>query len=213
MSKRPRENLEKIPEMERESQDQQTSEATPAAERDTAPLSTEELEAVRKKAAQYDELWDSHLRMRADYENARKRLEREMQERANFSIEEFAGELLPVADNLTRAIQAAKQHETVEKILEGVELVEKQLYDALARHGVTPVITEPGQVFDPNVHEAMSVVPAPEQDYNTIVQEIQRGFHIHQRLLRPARVIVSALQSDDEKAGDKNAEGGTQNAE
>ena len=162
-------------------------------------LSPADLEELKQKAAQYDEVLDRHLRMRADYENSQKRMEREMQERVNYAIEEFAGELLPVADNLARAIEAAVAHDSVGKILEGVQLVEKQLYDALARHGVTPFETQPGQAFDPNKHEAMSVIPAPDQPPNTIVEEMQRGFRIHQRLLRPARVIVNAPEDAEEK--------------
>ena len=177
---------------------------SPGAEDESASPETvtpEELEALRRKAGEHDELAEKHLRMRADFENSRKRLERGMQERAHFAIEEFAGELLPVADNLARAIEAARQHDTVEKILEGVELVEKQLYDTFARHGVTPVAAAVGQPFDHNFHEAMGTVCAPDQPANIIMQVIQRGFMIHERLLRPAQVMVSVPAEEEETQG------------
>ena len=158
----------------------------------------EEIAKWECKAAEYDALYERLLRMRADFENARKRLERDMRDRANFAIEKFANELLPVADNLARAIQAAQHHDTMEKMLEGVQLVEKQLYDALNRHGVTPIVTEKGQPFDPNLHEAVGTVSGTDQPGSTIAQETQRGFMIHKRLLRPAKVLVSASPTDDD---------------
>jgi molecular chaperone GrpE len=115
-----------------------------------------------------------------------------MADQTEHAIEEFAAELLPVIDNLARAIEAAEQHDSVSKILEGVQLVERELYRALERHGVSPVEVEKGQPFDPNEHEAMSTVTTKEQPPNTIVEVVQRGFHIKKRLLRPARVLVSA---------------------
>ncbi len=173
-----------------------------------AALSVEELEELKQKAAQYDECVERSLRMRADFDNSQKRIVRETQARIDYAIELFAEELLPVSDNLARAILAAMEHDSVEKILEGVQLVEKQLHDTLSRHGVTPIETKPGQPFDPNEHQAMSVIPAPDQEPNTIVQEIQRGFRIHKRLLRPAHVIVSASETTEEEAQSPSAHTG-----
>lgn len=167
-------------------------EETKSQDEGAEAVTPEQIASLQRKAAECDELTDRVLRMRADFENSRKRLERGMQERADYAIEKFAGELLPVADNLARAIEAAQHHDTLEQILEGVQLVEKQLYDALAKHGITPITTEPGQPFDHNLHEALSTAPAPGQPANTIIHVIQHGFMIHQRLLRPAKVIVSA---------------------
>lgn len=158
--------------------------------------SLEELRELRRKATEYDILFDRLKRVTADYLNAQKRLEREMQERANHAIEAFALELLPVADNLARAIQAAREHATVENILDGVQLVEKQLHDALAHHGVTPVDAECGHLFDPTVHEAIGVLPSDEYEPNRILEEIQKGFQLHERLLRPSRVVVSKPPED-----------------
>ena len=167
---------------------------------DATPLTPDEIEVLKRKASEADDLKDKMLRMRAETENTRKRMERVMQERVAYAIEEFATELLPVSDNLTRAIQAAAEHDSVDKILEGVQLVEKQLFDAFKRHGVTPVEIHPGDAFDANVHEALSMVPMDGQAPNTIVQEVQRGFYINQRLLRPARVLVSAPKLEDPSA-------------
>ena len=145
------------------------------------------------------------LRARADAENMRKLLERKMQEEVDHAIEDFAADLLPVADNLARAIQAALEHDSAEKILEGVQLVEKQLYDALSRHGVKPVEVEVGQQFDPNEQEAMTVIPSSEHPANKVVQELQRGFRIRNRLLRPARVVVSSGPPDAREEPDVEA--------
>ena len=166
--------------------------------------SPEELKVLRKKAAEYDGLLDRLKRVTADYLNSQKRIQREMQERADHAIEAFALELLPVADNLARAIQAAREHATVERILEGVEMVETQLYDALARHGVTPVETERGHPFDPTVHEAVGVLPTDQQEPNRVVEEIQRGFRLHNRLIRPSRVVVSKELQEDQPAEDES---------
>lgn len=169
--------------------------AQPPAE--DASRTPEDIQILAEKAAQYDELHDRLLRVQADYENSCKRMQRTMQEEIDHGIEGLAADLLPVCDNLTRAIRAAAEHDAVEKIREGVEMVEKQLYDALARHGVTPIETEPGQPFDPNQHEAMSVISAPGHAPNTIIEEMQRGFRIHKRLLRPARVVVGAPEPEE----------------
>ncbi len=170
--------------------------AVPATDEETRETSQpmpspEELQALRKKAAEYDDLMDRLKRVTADYLNSQKRLEREMRERCNYAIESFAREILAVADDLARAIAAAREHETVETILEGLELVEKHLYAVLERYGVRPVKTEPGGIFDPEVHEAVSMLETDQHEPNRVLEELQRGFHIHGRLLRPARVVVT----------------------
>jgi len=162
-----------------------------AAQDEETPPSLDESAELRRKAAEYDVLEDRLKRVTADYRNAQKRLQRQMEERTAYAIEAFARELLVVADDLARAVAATREHQTVEAILQGLNIVEKHLQAVLERHGMTPVKTAPGSVFDPEVHEAISVVETDEYEPNRVVEETQKGFLIHKRLLRPAQVVVS----------------------
>lgn len=156
------------------------------------PPSAEELAELRKKAEECDGLVERLKRVTADYLNSQKRLQRQTEERVAYAIEEFARELLVVSDDLQRGIAATGEHQTVEAILEGLSIVDGHLQSVLERHGVTPVETRVGCAFDPEIHEAMAVVETDECEPNRVVEEIQRGFLIHKRLLRPSRVVVSA---------------------
>jgi len=170
---------------------------------DVFEATPEAIAELRQKAAEYDALEDRLKRVTADYQNSQKRLERQAVDRVAFAIEDFARELLVVSDDLSRAIQATREHETVEGILEGLDLVEKHLFSVLERHGVTPVDTNKGDVFDPDIHEAVSLIETDAHEPNRVVETVQRGFRIHKRLLRPTRVIVSAEpknQPDDRPA-------------
>lgn len=162
------------------------------AEGAAAPQSApEDLAELRRRAADYDALMDRLKRVTADFMNSQKRLEREMHERSQYAIEGFARELLPVADNLERALAAGREGGSLESILEGVERVEKQLRDIFARHGIRPVEAPAGAEFNADVHEAISVAETPGTEAGRIVQQTQKGYTIHKRLLRPAQVVVS----------------------
>jgi len=191
---------ERVPEQGPPPQEQKA----PRHEEET--LTPEEIAALKETAAQCEELRERLLRVQANYENSLKRLSREMQERADHALEGFAIDLLTVADHLALAIKAAREHDSVEKILEGVQLVEKQLYDAFARHGITPVSSDPGQAFDPNQHEALSVRSEPDRPPNVILDTVQRGFRLHKRLLRPARVIVNTGEPKADSAPSNTGE-------
>jgi molecular chaperone GrpE len=154
----------------------------------------EELADLRRKAADYGQLMDRLKRVTADYLNSQKRLERRAEERSAYAIESFARELLPVADDLARAIKAAREQEPGGTVSAGLELVEKHLYMALARHGITAIETKIGEPFDSNGHEAVSLVETDELQPGCVVEELQRGFRLHGRVLRPARVAVSAAK-------------------
>jgi len=156
------------------------------------PPTPEELAELRRKAAEYDALYDKFQRAAADFQNSRKRLQRLAEEQSAFAIEEFAKELLRVSDDLSRAAAAAGEHQTVEAILDGLHLVEKDLYDVMARHGITLIAVERGDPFDPAYHEAVSVRETDDLEPNRIAEEVRKGFLIHQRLLRAAHVVVSA---------------------
>jgi molecular chaperone GrpE len=167
---------------------------TPAPESSdsSVPPAPEELTELRRKAAEYDALYEKFQRAAADFQNSRKRLQRLAEEQSAFAIEEFAKELLRVSDDLSRAVNAAREHQTVEAILDGLHLVEKDLYDVMARHGIALISVERGDPFDPEYHEAVAVRETGDLEPNRIAEEVRKGFLIHQRLLRAARVVVTA---------------------
>lgn len=166
----------------------QPTQEAPAA----AVVTPEELAQLRHKAAEYDSLLDRLKRVTADYENSLKRLDRASEERIKYAVESFAREMLPAIDNLSRAIESGRQKHSLEVLIEGVELVERQVYTTLARHGITPIETQAGAPFNAEVHDAVGVVHSEQHPANTIAEERQRGFRFHGRLLRPAQVLVSA---------------------
>jgi len=138
---------------------------------------------------------DSMIRQLAEVENARKRAEREMDDLRKFAITNFARDILPVADNLRRALDAipADQRETnpaLKNLFIGVEATERQLVGTLEKFGVQAVVAM-GQPFDPNFHQAMQEVETADAPAGTVVQVYQNGYTIADRLLRPALVVVA----------------------
>jgi molecular chaperone GrpE len=146
--------------------------------------------------AEKEEMRGQLLRVLADLDNTRKRSERELADARTYAISRFAGELLNVADNLSRALAALPDadRETLtdagRNLLGGIEMTQKELHAVLSRHGVVPVEAEPGQAFDPNIHEAVTRIPS-EQEAGTIAQLFQPGWRIGERTLRAAMVAVS----------------------
>jgi molecular chaperone GrpE len=134
--------------------------------------------------------YDRFLRERADLENFKKRAAREREEVARYGIDGLVKALLPSIDNLERAVTHAASGGDGQPLLAGVSLVLKGLRDALEQHGVRPVNAQ-GQRFDPAVHEAMEQVETSDHEPNVVVREHQRGYMLHDRLLRPALVGVS----------------------
>jgi len=139
---------------------------------------------------------DRALRALAEIENVRKRLERERDEARAYSVTRFARDMLTVADNLTRALAAfpadarARSDDSVKAVLEGVEATARELSAALGRHGVKPIEAQ-GQRFDPHLHQAIAEVPAPGAQPGSVVNVVQAGYTIGDRLLRPAMVTVA----------------------
>lgn len=150
------------------------------------------LEAELAKAqATISEQQDSVLRARADMENARRRAEGEVEKARKFALERFAGELLPVVDNLERAMQVADaDNEVIKPLLEGVELTFKSFVSTIEKFGLT-VIDPQGEAFDPELHQAMSMQESAEMAPNTVMAVMQKGYALNGRLLRPAMVMVS----------------------
>jgi molecular chaperone GrpE len=173
-------------------------EITPTMESDapTEPtldsISVEELEALKIKAAKADENWDKFLRVTADLDNYRKRVGREKEELARYTSERVVAALLPALDNLERAIDAAQAHGAENSaILEGITQVHNQFRRTLMEFGLQEIAATPGQPFDPNLHEAVSQVESAEYEEGHVVQQLQRGYKLADRLLRPALVVVS----------------------
>jgi molecular chaperone GrpE len=135
-----------------------------------------------------DEYLDSLQRLKAEFDNYRKRTEREQSERAANSAARLVKELLPVLDDLERALEAATQHEEA-KLEEGVRLVHRALLGILQREGVAEIETE--GAFDPHVHEALLAQPVEEAEPGSVVQVLQKGYRLGDRVLRPARVVVA----------------------
>ena len=140
---------------------------------------------------------DLALRTQAELENYRKRAARETQEQRRYANLPLMRDLLPVLDNMARAIEAAEKTHDTAGLLEGVKMVARQLEEALQRHDCVP-ISALNQPFDPHLHEAISQQPSDEHPAGTVVLETQTGFQLHQRVVRPSKVIVSTA----DRAGD-----------
>lgn len=188
--------------------EQQESAAAQATAEDTSQPAAEEsaeaspqarIEALEEELAKTR---DDALRTMAEAHNIRRRSEAEVEKARKFALEKFAGELLAVVDNLERAIDAADaSNEAVKPLLEGVELTQKSLVETLGRFNVQQ-INPVGEPFDPQYHQAMSMVENPDVEPNTVTVVMQKGYTLSDRLLRPAMVMVSkaASQSVDEQA-------------
>ena len=145
------------------------------------------VDALAALAAERDEALDGWKRTAADFDNFRKRALREREEYVRFANERLVAELLPILDDLERALQAAAEHEEA-RLEEGVELVHRELAALLGRHGVKEI--ETSGKFDPHVHEALVAQPS-EADEGSVLDVIQKGYTLGERVVRPARVVVA----------------------
>jgi molecular chaperone GrpE len=169
---------------------------------DAAPSEPDPVEALKGENA---ELRDRYLRLAAEMDNLRRRTEREVKDAKSYSAAGFARDMLAVSDNLRRAIDAipadvrASADAGLATLIEGVEMTERSMLSTLERHGVRK-LDPVGQKFDPNFHQAMFEIPNTEVPNNTVVQVVQDGYSIGERILRPAMVGVA-------KGGPKAVEG------
>ena len=168
-------------------------------------LSTELQElknAHEEKLKELAELEEKPLRLQAEFENFRRRTLKEKQETFKFGHQNLVKDLLSAVDNLERALEHGAQNANpeVQGILDGVALVHREILGAFAKHGVREIETE-GKTFDPAVHEAMGQVPMPDVPPNSILEVLQKGYELHDRMLRPARVIVTRGAGESENAG------------
>jgi molecular chaperone GrpE len=147
-----------------------------------------ELETAKQTIADQK---DSVVRAAADVENMRRRAAQDVEKAHKFALEKFANELLPVIDNLERAIEFSdKDNETLKPLLEGIDMTVKSFNDAVAKFGVE-VVDPQGEQFNPDFHQAMSIQPSSDVSPNTVMAVMQKGYTLNGRLLRPAMVMVS----------------------
>jgi molecular chaperone GrpE len=151
----------------------------PAAEEESVPAPDEESVPAPD---------ESYLRLAADFDNYRKRVAREQVELTSRANERLLNELLPVLDDLERALEAAAEHEEA-KLEEGVRLVHRSLLGLVERHGLSEIETE--GAFDPHVHEALLAQPGEGAEEGSVLQVLQKGYRLGDKVLRPARVIVA----------------------
>ena len=180
--------------MQRQLRDLQTQvehlESAAAEAEQRASAAEKALESTTEKMA---ELEERTLRAQADFQNTQKRLERRYADRADEAIMAFARDLLPALDNLDRAIEhASPAAATNESLQQGVELTRSAFLTALARHSIFPIEAE-GKPFDPEVHEAVGIVPDPNLPPGTVVAVEQKGYTFGDKLLRPARVLITPI--------------------
>ncbi|WP_317930205.1 nucleotide exchange factor GrpE [Halioxenophilus sp. WMMB6] len=171
--------------------DEQVSEENLQAEAAAGEGAEALLAKVAELEAQLQEAKENALRAAAEAQNVRRRAEQDVEKAHKFAVEKFAGDLLPVADNLERAVATFEgADESTKPLLEGVELTLKTLVDALSRHNLEAVDPR-GEPFDPQLHQAMSMVPNPDVEPNTVIDVFQKGYTLNGRLVRPAMVVVS----------------------
>lgn len=147
-----------------------------------------ELEGAKQTIADQK---DSVVRAAADVDNIRRRAAQDVEKAHKFALEKFANELLPVIDNLERAIEFSdKENETLKPLLEGIDMTVKSFNDAVAKFGVE-IVNPQGEQFNPDFHQAMSIQPSNDVSPNTVLAVMQKGYTLNGRLLRPAMVMVS----------------------
>lgn len=179
-----------------------TGETTPEEESQTkdshkaSPSKKELLKQLEDLENEKADLSDRLLRTVAEFDNYRKRVSREKEDLIKFGNEKFALDLLPIMDNFERSLEQARNAQEIEAVIEGIEMILKQFMTTLEKFHIKP-FESIGEPFDPEKHEAMAQQEHDEYDENTVIEEYQKGYLLKERLLRPARVIVS--KSPEEK--------------
>lgn len=178
------------PETNLENPTDSSGEGRPADAKASAGSVEMQLQAALAERDAFTQKW---LLAVADLDNYRRRVQKESEQDRRFAVLPLARDLLPALDNLRRALDAAKSGGDVDQLAQGVQMVSKQFDDILARHSVVP-INAVDQPFDPNLHQALQQRPAPDKPPLTVLAECERGYTIHERVVRPSTVIVSAQE-------------------
>lgn len=170
---------------------------------DTSETASSDLEAIQTERDQY---LDKFQRVSAELENFRRRAQRESELSARYSSLPLIRDLLPALDNVTRTIQAAEQTGKIDDLIQGLQMIMAQFDQIFGNHSAKP-IPAVGETFDPNMHEALQQVPTAEHPPMTIIQELERGYSMHDRVIRPSKVIVAcALPEESPEAADSETE-------
>lgn len=165
---------------------------------ETVILSKKEFDQLKAEAEKGKEHWDRTLRLQADFENTRKRLEREKQDFVKFANEGLIVELLNVLDDLERAVSLAEsKQEDLPAFLKGIEMILAHLYEMLKKYGVKPIEAE-GKIFDPACHEALMQVVDKDKPDHTVVEELQKGYLMNDKVIRTSKVKVSKRIGEQE---------------
>ncbi|MGH7814483.1 MAG: nucleotide exchange factor GrpE [Candidatus Binataceae bacterium] len=177
-----------------------------------APAAEPAADLLAAKDQEIAEFKDKYLRALADGENVRKRIRQQSEETIRLQREALLHDLLPVADNLERAVEAARGGSDAGAIAQGIEMVLRSLLDFLRANGVTPIVSI-GEAFDPKRHEAADHVESDSHSPNTIVGEFHRGYQIGERILRPARVSVAKARREGQPEQSGGESGGAPDVE
>jgi molecular chaperone GrpE len=194
--KKKQENIQTISDLDKNETMELQSEppSRPDASAECKPEHKDEGErasAEKDKTEEVQVLQNKYLRLAAEFENYKRLAQRDQREQAKFANETVLKELLPVIDNLERAIGFSQGHSGSDGLIQGIELTHKQFLETLSKFGVRP-IGSVGEMFDPSRHQAVAYVPSPGAADNTIVEEYQKGYLLHDRVLRAAMVAVAA---------------------
>ncbi|MEJ5383897.1 MAG: nucleotide exchange factor GrpE [Fimbriimonadales bacterium] len=181
--------------MEHESATEQET-STTAQELDANQLQAR----VAELEQAYEEQRNLYLRTLADFQNYRRRQHEEMERQRGLLLESVMTELLPILDNFERALQAAEATRELEPLIEGVRMTERQIKAVLARYDIHPIIAL-GQPFDPNLHEAIQRVETVDYEDGIVIDEVERGYRLGERVLRPSRVIVAKRPQEPPNQG------------
>jgi molecular chaperone GrpE len=175
-------------------------ETAPTEPQAAGPTLEEQLQATR---AERDENLNRFLRSQAELDNYRKRVQRERDDERRYAALSIIRDLLAPLDNLQRAVESARKSGESGNVLQGIELVVQQMDRVLSGHGAK-AIPAAGQPFDPHLHEAVQQMPSEEQPPMTILQELERGYTLHDRVVRPSKVIVSAGRAESREQRAEN---------
>ncbi len=197
-----------------ESQREETLADTNLSQPEVAPevVAEDSLSPEQQAQEELQIYQDKYMRLAAEFENYKKRAQRDRSDSVRYANESLLKNLLSTIDNLERAIQSGKDAGTTGPLLEGIELTHKQILETVEKLGVRQV-SSAGGAFDPNIHQAVAQVESDTAEPNTVVEEFQKGYFLHDRILRPAMVTVAkekSEQTEPTSAQDAGEEGGIQ---
>lgn len=182
--------------------DEETAAGVGPQESEPRPDSAEYKQALTAKTEECQALQDKYLRLAAEFENYKRLAQKEQRDYSRFANESLLKEILPILDNLERAIKASKEASQAggkgDGLIQGVELTLKQFGEVLSKFGVQPIASV-GQVFDPTRHQAVARVESDKVPSNTVAEEYQKGYLLHERVLRPAMVSVATAPAGREE--------------